>query len=169
MRKYLLAFALIAAFAWYAWYAAFFDKSRPSPSSGAGSGSVAAGTPPQSSLQPQAPSSQSQPSSPQSPAPPSAKTSGLYTDGAYTGPVTDAFYGPMQVEAVIRGGALSNIKVLQSPSDVPSQEINGFALPQLVSEAIQAQSGNVNIVSGATLSSEAFAQSLAAALASAKS
>ncbi|HEY4384430.1 MAG TPA: FMN-binding protein [Ktedonobacteraceae bacterium] len=46
--------------------------------------------------------------------------------------------------------------------------INNYADPQLTSEAIQAQSANVDIVSGATDSSEAFIQSLNSALAQAK-
>ncbi|HTP11237.1 MAG TPA: FMN-binding protein [Anaerolineae bacterium] len=37
-------------------------------------------------------------------------------------------------------------------------------MPYLQSEAIQAQSANVDLISGATLTSEAFAESLQAAL-----
>ncbi len=46
--------------------------------------------------------------------------------------------------------------------------INQQAMPYLQQEAIQAQSANVNIVSGATDTSIAFQQSLASALAQAK-
>jgi uncharacterized protein with FMN-binding domain len=46
--------------------------------------------------------------------------------------------------------------------------INAQAMPWLTQEAIQAQSANINIISGATLTSEAFANSLQAALASAQ-
>lgn len=102
-------------------------------------------------------------------APQPVATAGAFKDGSYTGPVTDAFYGPMQVQAVISGGALSDIKILQYPnSHSYSVEVNIYALPQLAQEAISAQSANVNIVSGATQSSGAFMQSLAAALAQAK-
>ena len=49
-----------------------------------------------------------------------------------------------------------------------SIEINNYADPQLTSEAIQAQSANVDVISGATDSSEAFIQSLSNALSQAK-
>ena len=103
------------------------------------------------------------------PTPTPTTSNGQYKNGTYAGPVTDAYYGPMQVQAVVKNGQLADVQVLQYPNDRgTSQSINGAALPQLVQEAIQAQSANVNIVSGATQSSEAFAQSLASALAQAK-
>ena len=48
------------------------------------------------------------------------------------------------------------------------QYINGQAMPMLTSEAVQVQSANVDIVSGATFTSQAFQQSLGSALAQAK-
>jgi uncharacterized protein with FMN-binding domain len=49
-----------------------------------------------------------------------------------------------------------------------SIRINATAVPDLQQEAIQAQSANVDIISGATLTSQAFVQSLQVALNSAK-
>ncbi len=93
-----------------------------------------------------------------------------YKDGAYTGPVVDAYYGLMQIQAIIKGGRLQSIKVLQYPNDRrTSIFINRQALPMLRDEVISAQSANVDIVSGATLSSEAFIQSLGAAISKASS
>ena len=90
-------------------------------------------------------------------------------DGTYTGSVTDAFYGNVQVQATISNGRLTEVQFLQYPSDRrQSQEINSVAMPQLVSEAISAQSSQVDAVSGATQTSQAFMQSLSAALAQAK-
>ena len=92
-------------------------------------------------------------------------TAGKYKNGTYTGSVVDAFYGNMQVAAVIQGGKLVDVQFLQYPSDQgTSREINSQSNPMLKQEAISAQSANVNIVSGATQSSEAFRQSLASAL-----
>ncbi|HEU0000432.1 MAG TPA: FMN-binding protein [Ktedonobacteraceae bacterium] len=89
----------------------------------------------------------------------------LYKDGTYTGSVADAFWGNLQVQAVIQNGKIANVVFLQYPNDRNrSIEINSYADPQLVSEAIQAQSANVDIVSGATDSSDAFVQSLTDAL-----
>jgi uncharacterized protein with FMN-binding domain len=86
---------------------------------------------------------------------------GQYKDGTYTGPTVNAFYGYVQVEADVQNGQLTDVKFLQYPSDRrTSQRINNVAMPWLTSEAIQAQSANVDIVSGATLTSEAFARSL---------
>lgn len=88
-----------------------------------------------------------------------------YTDGTYTGPVTNAYYGNMQIQAVVAGGKLSGIRVLQYPdTHGASIAINSQALPMLQSEVIAAQTANVDIVSGATLSSEAFMRSLNGAL-----
>jgi uncharacterized protein with FMN-binding domain len=92
-----------------------------------------------------------------------------YKDGQYTGSKADAFYGFIQVMAVISGGRLTEVRFLQYPHDNPtSVEINSQAMPYLQQEAIKAQSANVDIVSGATDTSQAFIQSLSSALNSAK-
>ena len=95
-----------------------------------------------------------------------AVNTGQYKNGAYTGSVADAYYGNVQVVATISGGRLSDVTFLQYPSDRrTSQQINTRATPILRSEAITAQSAQVNIVSGATETSRAFVQSLSSALA----
>lgn len=104
--------------------------------------------------------------------PPSAtpKPQGQYADGVYTGPTVDVFYGLVQVQATVQGGRLADVQFLQYPNDRrTSQQINRIAIPYLTQEAIQAQSAYVNIISGATLTSEGFAQSLYSALNQAKS
>lgn len=96
-------------------------------------------------------------------------SSGQYKDGTYTGPVTDAFYGNYQVQAVIRGGKLVDVVFLQYPNDNrTSLSINTQASVYLKQEAIAAQSANVDIVSGASDSSQAFRQSLSSALSQAQ-
>ena len=65
---------------------------------------------------------------------------------------------------MVSGGRLTDVKALQLPSDrARSAEISQYAGPALRSEAIQAQTANVDIVSGATYTSEAYAESLGAA------
>jgi uncharacterized protein with FMN-binding domain len=92
-------------------------------------------------------------------------TNGLYADGTYTGAATDAYYGTVQVKAVIQNGKLATVQFLQSPNGrSTSLAINSRAMPALTSEAIQVQSANVNVVSGATFTSQAFQQSLQSAL-----
>jgi uncharacterized protein with FMN-binding domain len=88
-----------------------------------------------------------------------------YADGVYTGPAADAYYGLVQLQAVIQDGRLSAIIILRYPSDRrTSININRQALPLLRDEAVAAQSANVDIVSGATLTSRAFIRSLGGAL-----
>ncbi len=101
---------------------------------------------------------------------PTPKPSSQYKDGTYTGSVEDAFYGSIQVQATISGGKITNIQFLQAPNDNgTSIYINSQADPMLAQEAIQAQNANVNIISGASDSSQAFMQSLQSALDQAKS
>jgi uncharacterized protein with FMN-binding domain len=107
----------------------------------------------------------SQKSSSSTSTPTTSKATSSYKDGAYTGSVADAFYGNIQVEAVIQGGKITNVEFLQTPhADENSVSVNDQATPILKQEAIQAQSSQVDTVSGATNTSQAFVQSLAAAL-----
>jgi len=96
-------------------------------------------------------------------------TQGLYKDGQYKGSAADAHYGTVQVNAIISGGKLVDVQFLSYPdSRSYSVEINTYAMPILTSEAIKAQSANVNIVTGATMTSQAFIISLTSALNQAK-
>jgi len=106
---------------------------------------------------------------PQIPAQPTAVSQSGYKDGTFKGPEVDAYYGLVQVQATIQGGKLANVQFLEYPTDRrTSQEINNIAVPYLQQEAMQVQSAKVDIISGATLTSEAFMMSLQNALDSAK-
>jgi uncharacterized protein with FMN-binding domain len=94
-----------------------------------------------------------------------AQVSSGYQNGTFQGISANAYYGRVEVDAVIRGGQLVKIDVLDYPNDRrTSRNINSRAMPELQQEAIQAQSASIDTVSGATLSSEAFIQSLDSAL-----
>jgi uncharacterized protein with FMN-binding domain len=83
--------------------------------------------------------------------------------------VTDAIYGQLQIVATVSGGKITDVSWPVYPnSGGHTIEVSASALPQLKQEAIATQSANVNIVSGATQTSQAFQQSLAAALNQAK-
>lgn len=100
---------------------------------------------------------------------PGVVSNGRYKNGSYTGTSTDAFYGNIQVKAVIQNGKITDVQFLDYPQDRgTSIRINTQAMPALKSEAIQAQNAQVDIVSGATDSSQAFIQSLQSALDQAK-
>jgi uncharacterized protein with FMN-binding domain len=93
---------------------------------------------------------------------------GTYKNGTFTGPAVNAYYGLVQVQVVIQGGKIANVQFLQYPNDRrTSQQINAQVMPWLQQEAIQAQSAKVDLISGATLTSEGFASSLQTALQSA--
>ncbi len=97
-------------------------------------------------------------------------TQSRYKDGTYTGSIADAYYGPVEVQATIKNGALSNVSFLLFPNGhQTSTYINEQVMPMLTQEAISAQSANVNGISGATFTSQAFQQSLASALRKARS
>jgi uncharacterized protein with FMN-binding domain len=94
--------------------------------------------------------------------------SGAYKNGTYVGDPADAFYGTVQVQAIVQGGRITDVQFLNYPRDRQlSQNINSQAIPILVQEAVQAQSANVQLITGATLTSQAFVQSLQSALAKA--
>jgi uncharacterized protein with FMN-binding domain len=96
----------------------------------------------------------------------SGTTSGTtYKNGTYTGSVADAQWGYVQVKVVIQGGKITDVQWLQYPNERDrSVMINQYADPQLTQETIQAQSAQVDLVSGATDTSVAFIQSLSDAL-----
>jgi uncharacterized protein with FMN-binding domain len=82
-----------------------------------------------------------------------------------TGPVVSTRYGDVQVQTTVSGGRLTDVQALQLPSDrARSAFISQTAAPMLRDEALQAQSGQIDTISGATYTSEAYAQSLQAAL-----
>jgi uncharacterized protein with FMN-binding domain len=92
-----------------------------------------------------------------------------YQNGEYIGPVIDAYYGNVQVKAVIENGKLTDIVFMDYPHDrQTSERVNQQAMPYLRDEAIQAQSFEVDIVTGATQTSLAFKKSLQGALEKAK-
>jgi uncharacterized protein with FMN-binding domain len=94
-----------------------------------------------------------------------AATNGAYKDGTATGSVISTRFGDVQVEVTISGGAISDVTALQLPNnDRRSQQIASAAEPVLREEALTAQSASIDVLSGATFTSEAYAKSLQAAL-----
>ncbi|HVC35994.1 MAG TPA: FMN-binding protein [Candidatus Dormibacteraeota bacterium] len=88
-----------------------------------------------------------------------------FKDGTYTGSVTNAYYGNVQVQVNISSAKITAVQFLQYPNDNPtSSGINQQAIPYLQQETLQAQSGQVNVITGATFTSQAFIQSLQSAL-----
>lgn len=167
MKKYILSLGVILIFAGYIFYSKHDDEkinviappglmttttasSSTADTSGSGTTPPTQTTPPPTST-------------------PTPRPQGQYKDGSYTGNVADAYFGNLQVQAVVSGGKITDVIFLQYPNDRgESKQINSQAMPYLKAEAIQAQNANVNIVSGATQSSHAFIESLGNALSQAK-
>jgi uncharacterized protein with FMN-binding domain len=100
----------------------------------------------------------------------SSGSSGSTTTGTktVTGETAQTRWGPVQVKITVKNGKITDVTAVQSPSDNPrDQEINSYALPQLKSEALAAQSASIDTVSGATYTSDGYRQSLQSALDSA--
>ena len=82
-----------------------------------------------------------------------------------TGSVAQTRWGPVQVQLTVDGGAITSVAVVQYPDgNGRDQEINSRALPILVQETMDAQSAEIDMVSGATVTSEGYLESLQAAL-----
>jgi hypothetical protein len=81
------------------------------------------------------------------------------------GTVASTRWGPVQVQVVIAGGRITDVKTLQYPTgNNRDRQINAYALPQLRSRVLAAQSADIDAVSGATVTSEGYIESLQAAL-----
>ena len=74
-------------------------------------------------------------------------------------------FGDVQVRVILGNGKITDVQPLQMPFDRRrSQEITQAAAPLLHDEVLQAQSAQIDLISGATYTSDAYQQSLQAAL-----
>jgi uncharacterized protein with FMN-binding domain len=86
-------------------------------------------------------------------------------DGTFTGSAISTRYGPVQVAVTFANGRITNVDVVQVPTrDRRDREINDYAVPQLTSETMDAQSTAIDAVSGATYTSQGYIRSLQSAL-----
>lgn len=84
---------------------------------------------------------------------------------SYTGSAADTQYGPVQVSITVSNGRITAVKPLQYPNNNSRDaQINSRAIPILQSETLQAQSADIQNVSGATYTSRGWKSSLQAAL-----
>jgi uncharacterized protein with FMN-binding domain len=88
------------------------------------------------------------------------------TGGAtVTGTVAQTRWGPVQVRLTLSAGKITAVDVLQYPDgNNRDRQINDDALPVLVQETISAQGADIDMVSGATVTSTGYVQSLQSAL-----
>ncbi|MCL5746814.1 MAG: FMN-binding protein [Patescibacteria group bacterium] len=169
MKKFFIVTAVVIAFISYSMYQRVFGIKTASVVLSPKSSPPVPNQSNQSKQSQALPTATPIPTAQNTPAPTQPPTTG-YKDGTFTGDTADAFYGYIQVAVTIAGGKITNVQFLQYPNDnSTSSYINSQADPMLSQEAIQAQNANVDIISGATDSSQAFVQSLQSALGKAKS
>ncbi len=85
--------------------------------------------------------------------------------GTFTGDAVMTRFGPVQVEITVKNGTITKSQVTQVPwNNGRDQQINSYAVPVLNDEAVQAQSAQIDMVSGATFTSEGYIQSLQSAI-----
>ena len=104
------------------------------------------------------------------PAPSGSASAGTTTGTrTVTGDSVQTRWGPVQVRITLKSGKLTEVTAVTYPQENPrDQEINSYAIPRLRSEALQAQSADIDTVSGATYTSDGYRQSLQSALDSAR-
>jgi len=126
----------------------------PPPNQGSGSGSGSTST------------SASPPTTPASTAPPSTSTTAASATRTATGPGVNYNYGVISVSVTVNGKKITKVAIasLDDGGSFRSQSIDQQSIPLLEQQALQAQSANIQGVSGATYTSAGFAQSLQSAL-----
>ncbi|WP_328344749.1 FMN-binding protein [Streptomyces violaceus] len=91
---------------------------------------------------------------------PSASSSGGSTTTVVSGSTLDTEKGPVQVEVTFDGDKIASVRMLQQPNHPQTTA----AVPKLIEETLQAQSADIDTVSGATITSDGYKESLQAAI-----
>ena len=83
----------------------------------------------------------------------------------YTGAAVTTRFGDVQVRISVENGKITDSQVTQVPwNDHKDQEINSYAVPILNQEAVDQQSADIDMVSGATYTSQGYIGSLQSAI-----
>ena len=92
-------------------------------------------------------------------------SSGSSSSKTYAGDTVQTQFGPVQVQITVTGGKITRSEVLQVPwGNGRDQEINSQAVPILNSEVVQSQSARIDMVSGASFTSNGYVTSLQSAI-----
>jgi hypothetical protein len=82
-----------------------------------------------------------------------------------TGPSVDTRWGPVQVAITVDGSTITDVTVPVYPTgNGKDRQINSYALPMLIKDTLDAQSADIDMITGATVTSEGYLQSLQGAL-----
>ena len=134
-----------------------------SATAGSPTTSVATGPPPKQGTSGASPPP---PSTTPTTVPSTTPTTAVSSARSATGPRVDYTYGVLSVTVSVTGKRITNVKLatLDDGGNFRSQSIDQQSIPLLEQEVLQAQSANIQGVSGASYTSAGFAQSLQAAL-----
>nr|WP_202458244.1 FMN-binding protein [Streptomyces sp. SID5464] len=91
---------------------------------------------------------------------PSVSSSGGTTTTVVSGSTLDTEKGPVQVQVTFSGDRIASVRMLQQPNHPQTRA----AVPKLIEETLQAQSADIDAVSGATITSDGYKESLQAAI-----
>lgn len=95
----------------------------------------------------------------------SSGSSNSSASGTYKGNTVQTRFGPVQVQITVASGKITDVTALQlTNTDGKSIQISNRAAPLLRSKVLAAQSANIQTVSGATITSDAYLTSLQAAI-----
>jgi uncharacterized protein with FMN-binding domain len=109
-------------------------------------------------------------SSTPTPTPSSKSSSSSTSTRTVTGTAADTRFGPVQVRVTVTNGTITSVTAVDYPSGSSRDaQINSYAIPALNREALAANSANIDMISGATFTSEGYITSLQSALDQAKS
>ena len=90
---------------------------------------------------------------------------GEYRDGVYLGPRVENIKGGYQAQVTIENGVITRVDPVEAgTSDPESMRVNAFAVPTIVERVLEAQSADVEFVSGSSFTSPAFIESIDGAL-----
>lgn len=96
---------------------------------------------------------------------PTTKTTTKSTAKTYTGSAAYTRYGPVQVRVTVKNSRVVSAEAIVYPTSAAlDQQINSYAIPRLNAEATSASSANIDMVSGATYTSQGYLASLQSAL-----
>jgi uncharacterized protein with FMN-binding domain len=143
-------------------------STNPAPTTDAGTGTGVSGpltsTPPAAGATPAPPAAGATPAPPAAGATPAPTKAASKGSGTFTGAAVQYPFGQVQVQITLVAGKITDVVALQLPDHGRSGFISQSVAPILQGEALSAQSANINTVSGATYTSEAYAQSLQSAI-----
>ena len=84
--------------------------------------------------------------------------------GSVLGASVPTEFGPFQVEIAIAGGEIVDIVTISEPTDRKSRQINDYVIPLYEEAVISTQSADIDAISGATITWDAYTASIQSAM-----